>query len=141
MVVSIINGTLKFKTNGNCDVVLLDTMIEEKLNISNLLKGIIVLFVPGSTGGLMTIEYEPGLIKDFKIFIEKIISENDRYFHDDRWGDGNGHSHLRSSIIGPSLVIPFNDRKMSLGKWQQAVFLDFDSQPRDRTLDFQIIGE
>jgi secondary thiamine-phosphate synthase enzyme len=108
---------------------------------SSINSGIITLFVPGSTAALTTIEYESGVVQDFQRLFEEIASKNRDYAHNARWGDGNGHSHIRAALLGPSLTIPFVDKKLTLGMWQQVVFVDFDNQPRDRTIIGQIIGE
>ncbi len=109
--------------------------------LKKLQNGIVNLFVPGSTGGLTTIEYESGLVQDFSELMEKIIPSNVTYHHDARWGDGNGFSHVRSSLLGPSLTVPFSDGTLNLGTWQQIVFLDFDNRSRSRTILLQFIGE
>ena len=100
-----------------------------------------LVFVPGSTAGLTTIEYEPGLKKDFSLLMEKIIPKNARYFHEETWNDGNGHSHIRASLLGPSLTLPFGDGKLLLGTWQQIVLVDFDNRPRARSLVVQFNGQ
>jgi len=99
------------------------------------------VFVPGSTGALTTIEYEPGLIHDFPAALERIVPRNIRYEHERRWHDGNGHSHVRASILGPSLTVPFTNGKLALGTWQQIVFVELDVRPRTRELVVQIVGE
>ncbi len=99
------------------------------------------LFVSGSTAAITTIEYEPGLIQDLKDFLEKMIPSNRKYHHDDRWGDDNGFSHLRASILGPSLQVPMVAGKLQLGTWQQIVLLDFDNRPRQREILIQMMGE
>jgi secondary thiamine-phosphate synthase enzyme len=98
-------------------------------------------FVPGSTGAVTTCEYEPGLIEDLKELFERLIPQSKKYAHDARWGDGNGFSHVRASLAGPSLSVPFENGKLILGTWQQIIFIDFDSRPRSRTLKIQYIGE
>ena len=99
------------------------------------------LFVPGATGGLTTIEYESGLLEDFHSMWDRLIPEEENYKHNLRWHDGNGHSHIRASLLGPSICIPFNDRKLTLGTWQQVIFVDFDNRPRERKIIAQVIGE
>ncbi len=115
--------------------------VARKLSESGLQNGIVNLFVPGSTGGLTTIEYESGLVEDFSELMEKIIPSNTNYHHDARWGDGNGFSHVRASLVGPSLNIPFSSGTLNLGTWQQIVFLDFDNRSRSRTILIQFMGE
>ena len=108
---------------------------------SGLSDGHVIVFVPGATGAITTIEYEPGLLKDFPEMLEKIAPMGVSYHHDRTWHDGNGYAHLRASLIGPSLTIPFEGGKLILGTWQQVIFLDFDNRPRQRELHVQIYGE
>jgi len=110
----------------------------EQSGISN---GIITIFVVGSTGSIITIEFEPGLIKDFPDMLSRIIPKDLKYGHEQMWHDGNGHSHVKASLVGPSITIPFVDRKLCLGRWQQVIFLELDTRSRDRELILQIIGE
>jgi secondary thiamine-phosphate synthase enzyme len=102
---------------------------------------VLTVFSIGSTGGVSTVEYEPGLLKDIKIFFDKILPSALRYNHDDTWGDGNGHSHLRSFLVKTSLSVPVIKGELTLGTWQQVVFIDFDNRPRTRRIVFQIMGE
>ena len=136
----IINKKLQFSTQGNCDIVDITDDIQEKIYEARLQNGFVNLFVPGATGALTTIEYEPGLIKDFKNLWEKLISERGSYFHDHGF-NSNAHSHLRASVIGPSLTVPFEKGKLTLGVWQQIVFVDFDNRKRRREIILQIVGE
>jgi secondary thiamine-phosphate synthase enzyme len=115
--------------------------VYQKMSSHGLKNGTVTLFVPGSTGGFTTIEYEGGLVKDFEELMEKVAPSNVTYHHDARWGDGNGFSHIRASLIGPSLTVPFNDGRLTLGTWQQIVFVDFDNRSRSRTIQLQFIGE
>ena len=103
--------------------------------------GVVFLFVPGATAALTTIEYEPGLLADLPSMLERIAPRDGSYEHERRWHDGNGHSHLRASLIGPDLCVPFERKKLMLGTWQQIVFIEFDVQPRDRTIIVHSIGE
>ena len=103
--------------------------------------GLVFLFVPGSTAALTTIEYEPGLLADFPSMLERIVPRNGSYEHERSWHDGNGHSHVRASLIGPDLSVPFERKKLMLGAWQQIVFIEFDVRPRDRTVIVHSIGE
>ena len=137
----VISDSLSFSTEGFSDMKDLTGDVSKKLSENKLKNGIVNLFVPGSTGGLTTIEYESGLVQDFSEFMEKIIPSNVTYHHDARWGDGNGFSHVRSSLLGPSLTVPFSDGTLNLGTWQQIVFLDFDNRSRSRTILLQFIGE
>lgn len=115
--------------------------VSRKLSDHGLRNGTVTLFVPGSTGGLTTIEYESGLERDFAEFMESVIPQGKTYHHDARWGDGNGFSHVRASLLGPSLTVPFVDGRLTLGTWQQIVFVDFDNRSRSRTLVLQFAGE
>jgi secondary thiamine-phosphate synthase enzyme len=141
MEMKVISDSLSFSTRGFSDMKDLTGDVSKKLAENKLQNGIVNLFVPGSTGGLTTIEYESGLVQDFSELMEKIIPSNVTYHHDARWGDGNGFSHVRSSLLGPSLTVPFSDGTLSLGTWQQIVFLDFDNRSRSRTIVLQFIGE
>jgi secondary thiamine-phosphate synthase enzyme len=132
---------ISLNTKGHCDIIDITPDVEQQLVESSIENGIVTVFVTGSTAGLTTIEYEPGLISDLKEIWQRIVPENIPYAHDRAWGDGNGHAHVRSALIGVSLVIPFNRKKLSLGTWQQVVLLDFDNRPRSRKLMVQIMGE
>ncbi len=129
------------KTQGRCDIVDITAKVEEQLRRGKLSRGLATLFVSGSTAGLTTIEYEPGILKDLKELLEKLIPSDRKYHHDDRWGDDNGFSHLRASLLGPSLQIPIENGKLLLGTWQQIVLLDFDNRPRTREIVLQLMGE
>jgi secondary thiamine-phosphate synthase enzyme len=137
----VISDSLNLSTSGFSDMKDLTGEVSKKLSEHALKNGIVNLFVPGSTGGLTTIEYESGLVKDFSELMEKIIPSNVSYHHDARWGDGNGFSHVRSSLLGPSLTVPFSEGTLSLGTWQQIVFVDFDNRSRSRTILLQFMGE
>jgi secondary thiamine-phosphate synthase enzyme len=137
----IVTETLTVETEGSNDMKDLTPWVGEKLAASRLRSGIATVFVPGSTAGVTTIEYEPGLEEDFSRLMEKIVPSNLPYYHDKRWGDGNGFSHVRASLLGPSLTIPFADGRLSLGTWQQIVLVDFDNRSRTRTVVVQFLGE
>ena len=128
-------------TKGNCDIVNITDEISAVINKSAVRNGIATVFAIGSTAGLTTIEYEPGLLKDIPKFLDKIIPPVGSYKHNDTWGDGNGHSHLRSALIKTSLTIPIVNSEMTLGTWQQIVFLDFDNRPRTRRIAVQVMGD
>ncbi|MCW3975464.1 MAG: secondary thiamine-phosphate synthase enzyme YjbQ [Candidatus Bathyarchaeota archaeon] len=115
--------------------------IQKNINDSNLRDGYIIVFVPGSTGAITTIEYESGLQRDFPDMLERISPKSIPYEHEKRWHDGNAHSHVRASLIGPSLVVPFRNSKLTLGTWQQIVFIELDVRPRKRELIVEIVGE
>jgi secondary thiamine-phosphate synthase enzyme len=138
---TIITKTLSFQTKGENDILDITDDIIETVNTTKLDNGIVTIFVPGSTGALTTIEYEPGLLIDLPNILEKIAPKSLLYEHEKRWHDGNGHSHVRASLIGPSLTVPFVDGTPTLGTWQQIVFLELDARSRRRRLIVQIIGE
>jgi secondary thiamine-phosphate synthase enzyme len=131
---------IEFKTRGDCEIVDLTPEVARKLEAVGLRAGTVTVFCPGSTGGVSTVEYEPGLIKDIPEFLDRILPEG-RYHHDQTWHDGNGHSHLRATLVGPSLTVPFADGGLILGTWQQIIFLDFDNKPHRRRIVLQFIGE
>ncbi|MFA5012861.1 MAG: secondary thiamine-phosphate synthase enzyme YjbQ [Ignavibacteria bacterium] len=128
-------------SKGNCDIKNITEETSSILEKSGIKNGIVILFAVGSTTGLTTLEYEPGLLKDLPKLMDKIISPAGIYNHNDTWGDGNGHSHLRSALIKTDLTIPVYNSEMTLGTWQQIVFMDFDNRPRTRRIAVQIIGE
>jgi secondary thiamine-phosphate synthase enzyme len=130
-----------FQTRGNCDLVDITGKVEEAVKKSGFRNGICTVFSPGSTASITTIEYEGGLLKDFPNAMDRLVPEDLVYEHHLRWGDGNGHSHVRSAILGPSLTIPVVDGKLTLGAWQQVVFCDFDNRSRSRMVEIMVIGE
>ncbi|MFQ5499309.1 MAG: secondary thiamine-phosphate synthase enzyme YjbQ, partial [Candidatus Zixiibacteriota bacterium] len=125
---------LKIQTNGPGDIIDITTALGDAVGASGMASGTITAFVPGSTAGLTTIEYEPGLIQDLPDLMEKLIPSDRTYAHDATWGDGNGFSHLRSAMIGPDITVPFVSGRLTLGRWQQVVFLEFDNRGRARTI-------
>ena len=133
--------SIRLNTKGNCDIVNITSEISSEVSNSGINSGTVTIFVAGSTAGVTTIEYEPGLLADFKDMWERTIPKSIPYQHDRAWGDGNGHSHVRASLLSASLTIPFVNKKMTLGTWQQIVFVDFDNRPRSREIVIQIIGE
>ena len=132
---------LTFSTRGNGDIIDITLPIGEKVRNSGLNAGIVTVFVPGSTGSVTTIEYEPGLAKDLPELLEKLVPSKKSYHHDQTWNDGNGYAHIRAAMLGPDITIPFASGKLQLGTWQQIVFLEFDNRRRERQLIVQIIGE
>ena len=138
---TVITKELSFWSKGDADIIDITTQVQGELEGVKLKDGIVTIFIPGSTAGLTTIEHEPGLVSDFKKMVERLIPQNINYSHDMRWHDGNGHSHIRSSIIGPSLTVPFSNRQLLLGSWQQIVLIDFDNRPRSRKVLLQIMGD
>ena len=132
---------LKFDTKGEVQLINITDDVARELKKSRVKNGIVNIHVPGATGAITTIEYEPGLIKDFPDALERLFPKGIVYEHHLRWHDGNGHSHVRASVIGPSLTVPFNKKKMLLGTWQQIVFCELDVRARSRVIYLQIIGE
>lgn len=137
----VITSKVSIQTEGNGDTLDITPQIQEEISGNNVNCGIVTVFVSGSTAGLTTIEYEPGVVSDFSNMFERIIPQGTKYEHDRAWGDGNGHSHVRASLLGPSLVVPFTDKRLILGTWQQVILVDFDNRPRSRQVILQIIGE
>ncbi len=138
---TILTDSIVLSTQGFNDMKNITPEVSRKLSDSGLQAGTVTVFVPGSTGGLTTIEYEGGLETDFEELMEKIAPSKQSYHHDARWGDGNGFSHIRAALIGPSLTVPFAEGQLILGTWQQIVFVDFDNRSRNRQLVLQIMGE
>jgi secondary thiamine-phosphate synthase enzyme len=137
----IVTKQISLKTRGNCDIVDITPQVEQGLAETEVNSGTITLFIAGSTAGITTIEYESGLIADLQRMWERNVPQNIPYDHDRRWGDGNGHAHVRASLLGASLVVPFTARRLSLGTWQQIIMVDFDNRPRSRQVIMQIMGE
>jgi len=132
---------LRFRTYREGEILDITDKTQRVIESSRMRSGVAVLFVPGSTGAITTIEYEPGLLADLPVALERLAPKDAPYEHENRWHDGNGHSHIRASMIGPDLSVPFRDKKLTLGTWQQIVFLELDIRPRDRTVIVQLVGE
>ncbi len=128
-------------TKGGMDIVDITAQVQKIVSDSGINEGNALVFVPGSTAGITTIEYEPGLLKDYPEFMEKIIPSNIRYHHDDTWHDGNGHSHVRAALQGASFTVPFTNGSLLLGTWQQIILIDFDNRQRNRRVIVQVNGE
>ncbi len=135
------HSNITLGTKGNCEMIDITNRVEEIVTTSDFSTGICTVFCPGSTGAITTIEYEGGLLKDFPEAMERITPQDAVYEHHLRWRDGNGHSHVRASILGPSLTVPFVNGKLTLGTWQQITFIDFDNKSRHRVIEVLIIGE
>ncbi len=129
------------KTSAQTDIIDITLQVTQEIVRSSIQTGAVALFIPGSTAALTTIEYESGAISDLREAIERMAPEDLYYEHNERWRDGNGYSHVRSALLGPSLHIPIIDGQMTLGTWQQIVLLDFDNKPRERRIIAQLIGE
>lgn len=133
--------TIAVRTQGNADMIDITAHTAEAITESGLQAGIVTLFISGSTAALTTIEYESGAVNDFQRLFDEIAATEREYAHNDRWGDGNGHSHVRAALLGPSLTVPFSEGRLMLGTWQQIIFIDFDNRPRHRNIVAQIMGE
>jgi secondary thiamine-phosphate synthase enzyme len=131
---------LHFDTQGEVEIVDITEKVNGKLRESEIEDGIVTVFVPGATGAITTIEYEPGLLQDLPTALERLFPKGMRYEHEYRWHDGNGHSHVRASFLGPSLTVPFRAKKLMLGTWQQVIFIELDNKRRSRRIILQIIG-
>ncbi len=132
--------TLQISTKGNSEVINITGLVADAVEKSAAKDGLAVVFVVGSTAGITTAEYEPGLVNyDLKAVFEKIAPEKDRYEHEQTWNDDNGHSHVRASLLGPSLSVPVVNGKLTLGTWQQIILIDFDASARNRTVICQIV--
>ncbi len=138
---AILTKYTEFTTGGNAEAVNITPDMCNALEETGLRDGVVTVFVQGATGALTTVEFEPGLVEDLEELWERIIPSGITYHHDRTWGDGNGHSHLRASLLGPSITVPFCDGRFTLGTWQQVIFIDFDNRPRSRKLIMQFIGE
>ena len=137
----VITEKFKVESKGRTDLIDITDEVGEILRGSKLNEGNILVFVPGSTAGITTIEYEPGLLRDYPEFFEKIAPSDKNYHHDDTWHDGNGFSHVRAALQGASFTVPFQGGRMLLGTWQQIILVDFDNRPRTRTIIVQLQGE
>ena len=132
---------IQLQTQGEVEMLDITNDLQQVISESNIKEGITCVFVPGSTGTLTTIEYEPGLQKDFPRALERIAPKNMHYDHHETWHDDNGHSHVRASLMGPSVTLPIHKGTLMHGTWQQLVFVELDTHPRQRTVCIQIVGE
>lgn len=137
----VVSVSFSLQTQGETDMIDVTSIVEREVINSGISSGNVTVFIPGSTAGVTTIEYEEGAVEDFKSAIERIAPVNIHYRHDARWGDGNGYSHVRAALQGASLTIPFSSSRLLLGTWQQIIVVDFDNRPRNRKIILQIIGE
>ena len=137
----VITRTIELNTKGDADLIDISGAVGELVAESGLDSGIATVFCPGSTAGVTTIEYESGALSDLKRTLDELVPPDRPYEHNKRWGDGNGHSHVRSALLGPSLTVPFVGGELQLGTWQQIIFCDFDNRPRFRRVLLQIFGE
>ena len=132
---------LKIQSKKENEIIDITPKVSDIVQKSNIQNGVVTIFVVGSTGAITTIEFEPGLIKDFPEMLSRIAPNEIDYEHEAMWHDGNGRSHVKASLVGPSLTVPFSDGNLLLGTWQQIVFLELDIRPRARNLILQMIGE
>jgi len=137
----VITESVKLSTRGNGEIVDITGQVARKVAESELDDGTVTIFSPSATSSLTTIEYESGLVHDLQNLFDQLVPQDIDYRHNLRWGDGNGHSHVRAALFGASLTVPFVDKRLTLGTWQQIVFLDFDVRPHNRELVLQMIGE
>jgi secondary thiamine-phosphate synthase enzyme len=137
----VLSDTIQLHSEGEGDIIDMTMQLSNKVEESKIKNGTVTIFVSGSTAAVTTIEYEPGLVHDFPEMLSRIVPKDIENEHDNTWHDGNGHSHVRSSLIGPSLTIPIIGGKLTLGTWQQVVLLEMDTRSRNRTVILQIIGE
>ena len=138
---ALVTDTVAVSTRGDAQMLDITEEVQAVVERHGFLEGAALVFVSGSTAGLTTVEYEPGLLEDIPAAFERLAPRDMRYKHEDTWHDGNGHSHVRASLLGPSLTIPFRQSRLLLGTWQQIVLIDFDNRPRKRDVVVQITGE
>ena len=138
---SVVTKGFSVKTRGDTDIIDITSQVNRELKESELSNGTLTVFVPGSTAGITTTEYEPGLLKDLPEFYQKIIPKGAEYYHDLTWGDGNGYSHVRAALVKSFYTVPFVNGEMILGTWQQIILIDFDNRRRQRDIVVQIMGE
>jgi secondary thiamine-phosphate synthase enzyme len=139
--VAVYTGKINFSTPGEIEVMDITHEVSKIVKESKLTNGVANIFVPGATGAITTIEYEDGLVYDIKTALERLFPKGMDYKHELRWHDGNGHSHIRASFLGPSLTVPFSDKQLILGTWQQIIFLELDNKRHTRNLIVQVIGD
>jgi secondary thiamine-phosphate synthase enzyme len=137
----VINGRIQLNTRGNCHILDITDEVGRHVRSSGLMDGIVTLFTPSSTSALTTTEYESGVVHDLQQLFDRIAPPDMEYRHNLRWRDGNGHSHIRHALLGPSLTIPFVEGRLTLGTWQQIIFVDFDNRARSRSVVVQLLGE
>ena len=138
---TVITRNIQIKSKSENDILDITDQVSKIVEESKIENGAVIVFVVGSTAAITTIEYEPGLKKDFPEMLSRLAPKDIEYSHDNAWHDGNGHSHVRASLIGPSLVIPIIEGRLTLGTWQQVVLVEMDTRPRERKIILQVIGE
>lgn len=135
------NTRIELNTRGNADIQDITEQVARAVNQSGIENGIVSIFTPSATSALTTIEFESGCLSDLRRLFDEIVNPERNYEHNARWGDGNGHSHVRAALLGPSLTVPLVDSRLTLGTWQQIIFIDFDTRSRQRNLVVQVIGD
>jgi secondary thiamine-phosphate synthase enzyme len=138
---AVITSDIQLNTRGNADIINITDEVKRAVKDSTIQNGVVTVFCPSSTSALTTIEYESGAVSDLKRLFNEIVPPDRQYAHNARWQDGNGHSHVRAALLGPSLSVPFVSGSLTLGTWQQIIYADFDNRPRRRELVVQIVGE
>lgn len=141
MIVTASRGTIELRTNAKDEIIDVTARVQDIVSRSGVSDGLACVFVVGSTAAVTTVEHEPGLVKDMQDAMDRLYPKDTDYEHHARWGDGNGHSHVRASLIGPSLTVPVAEGRLQLGTWQQIVFLELDVRPRTRELLVQVVGD
>jgi secondary thiamine-phosphate synthase enzyme len=137
----VVSKELLLSTKGFCDIHNITTAVTEAVQTSGLKNGTVTVFTPSATSAITTVEYESGMLADLETFFERVASQAWAYKHNERWHDGNGFSHVRAALLGPSITVPFIEGRLTLGTWQEIAFLDFDNRPRSRRLIVQVMGE
>lgn len=138
---AVVSASISLSTHGNTDVCEITSQVSRLVSESGVGQGIVTIFCPSSTSGITTVEYEPGCVTDLQRMFAELIPSDRPYQHDQTWGDANGYSHMRAALLKASLTIPFVNGQLTLGTWQQIIYIDFDNRPRHRDLVLQIMGE
>jgi secondary thiamine-phosphate synthase enzyme len=138
---NVITKNIGIRSRGEDDIIDITEETSKAVKEEKIKDGVVILFISGSTAAITTIEYEPGLLYDFPAMLSRLAPRNIAYQHDNTWHDGNGHSHVRASLLGPSLAVPFKDRNLLLGRWQQIVVVEMDTRQRERKIVLQILGD
>lgn len=138
---TVMTQTINLNTKGNADIQDITNQISQAVVDSGIDSGVATLFTPSATSALTTIEFESGCISDLQRLFDEIVDPQRHYAHNARWGDGNGHSHVRAALLGPSFTVPFVNRRLTLGTWQQIIFVDFDNRQRQREIVLQLMGD
>ena len=136
----VVTGAIEFSSRGDADMIKITEEVAEAVRQTSLSDGTVTLFVPGATGALTTLEFEPGVVQDVQRALDVVAPAGRFYQHNVNLGDGNGHSHVRAGLVGPSLAVPFVDGHLTLGRYQNIVFCDFDARPRERSIVVQVMG-